>query len=523
MATLPCGGSCPPGKACVPTSDRCQEFACPASCAPGFIATFKDPRNLWDTCNLPEVACECAELPSLHSGDLGRHSALAVDALKNEILVSEYDGEFGDLVLARFDATGKLLSRQYLDGVPATGQVAYGPSGPRGGIVDPGEDVGRYTDIIAHDNYAFISYYDVTHGDLKLGARNLDGSWSTFTVDGAGAEVGLYSSLDIDSDDHVGITYFQRGGSSTFDVTQCPLPAPKGKREYVTALKFARANSVNPRAGDFTITTLACQDRPAPPCQGCAGVCATPPGGNPSCLTVATGCPACDSSEVCVEANGQPTCAPRYVEPNVAEIVDGVGLFPSATFKGREGFVVYMRRVDGDGDLYGVKVSSSGARNPPILLDATGDTGYFPDVKVHPTSGQLAISYQDFSSHSLKFFLTANFASGLKPEVIDPGSGPPGSGQAAWVGTDSSLAFGPTGALYAAYQDATRGDLMLASRNPTWRVVTGLRTDGAVGFFADAAFLGKTLFVSHAKLHTALVAQAPKVNNVLMLDQYTPP
>jgi hypothetical protein len=47
MASLPCNGTCEPGKACVPSIDRCQDYsmptdrpqaACPMTCAPGFLA-----------------------------------------------------------------------------------------------------------------------------------------------------------------------------------------------------------------------------------------------------------------------------------------------------------------------------------------------------------------------------------------------------------------------------------------------------------------------------------------------------
>jgi len=33
------------------------------TCNAGFIATFLDPTNIWDSCNLPAVRCLCAALP----------------------------------------------------------------------------------------------------------------------------------------------------------------------------------------------------------------------------------------------------------------------------------------------------------------------------------------------------------------------------------------------------------------------------------------------------------------------------
>ena len=48
------------------------------TCTAGFIATFKDARNIWDSCNLPSVQCVCAELPGLQSNDLGRFSFVPI-------------------------------------------------------------------------------------------------------------------------------------------------------------------------------------------------------------------------------------------------------------------------------------------------------------------------------------------------------------------------------------------------------------------------------------------------------------
>ena len=72
LAGPPCDGWCQPGTGCVTDRNRCQDYAsptarqssaCPMTCNAGFIATFTDPTNLWDGCNLPAVRCTCAALP----------------------------------------------------------------------------------------------------------------------------------------------------------------------------------------------------------------------------------------------------------------------------------------------------------------------------------------------------------------------------------------------------------------------------------------------------------------------------
>jgi len=45
-----------------------------------------------------------------------------------------------------------------------------------------------------------------------------------------------------------------------------------------------------------------------------------------------------------------------------------------------------------------------------------------------------------------------------------------------------------------------------------------VRTEGAVGFFADGVALSNKIFVSHARIHAKLVAGEPKVDNSLIVD-----
>lgn len=532
VADLPCGGACEAGKACVPSTNRCQDYAspsgreeaaCPMSCSQGFLATFKDNRNIWDSCTLSAVDCVCAELPPLLSSDLGRFSAMAPDVTKNQLWVSSYDGQFGDLVVFRFDAEGKLTHTDYVDGVPA-GTPRYGPSGPRGGIVEPGQDVGRHTDIAVNGQNTYVSYYDATQGNLKIATKSQDKEWTTVTLDGTQGDVGLYSSIAVDSDGFPGIAYFQRGGASNFDASTCPQGAPSGDKGYITALKFAKATKALPtQASDFVIKTLACQSRPIPPCTGCTQTCADP-GTGPSCYASATSCSACDANtEVCVTVGGTARCAKKYNPSKLQDVSDGVGLFTAVTFDGKKAKIVYMRREAGKGSLYGVTVEGSNLAGTPVVLDDTGDTGWFPDVKFDATSKKVLVSYHDFSSRQLKFLSNADFAPGLTSQIIDSGAGTPGSGESNWVGADSAL-IASSGKLYAVYQDATRGDLKLAARNGnTWAVLSPVRTTGAVGFFADGALLNGKLFFSHAQLKAKSFGGEPKVANSLLLDKVTAP
>jgi hypothetical protein len=537
LADLPCNGTCESGKGCVPSVDRCQDYttglagtdrapaACPMTCAPGFIATFKDNRNIWDSCVLPEVACVCAELPALRSDDLGRFSSIGHDTAANKLLVSAYDGQFGDLVVYQYEADGRRSRTEYIDGVPTGGTPVWGPSGPRKGVVEPGDDVGRYTDLAVHGGLTYVSYYDATHGDLKLATRAADGTWSSYTVDGATADLGLYSAIAIDSDGIPAIAYFQKGGDASFDPATCTPSAVPAAKAFTTALKVARATSANPGPKDWKVMTLGCQARPVPPCYACNQVCADP-GTGAACLAASNACPtACDANtEICVQAGATAKCSRKYNPSTVEDTVDGLGLFPTLAFKGKELFVAYMRRTVRDGDLYGLRIDARGAATTPVLLDAGGDTGYFPDLKVDPESQVLALSYQDFSSKKLKFIASPAFGPGLPVQVIDTGAGVGGAGESHWVGADSSLVFGAGGVLYAVYLDASGGNLKLAlRRGGQWQLQPPIRTQGAVGFFADAVKVGDKLYASHAKINARLAGGEPRVNNSLLVDQITAP
>jgi hypothetical protein len=468
----------------VPTLDRCQAYAappragaaCPVSCGPGFIGAFADGRNLWDACTLPAVACVCAELPPLQPGDLGRDSSLAA-VPGDGVYVSSYEAVFGDLVVLSFDLDGGLRSARTVDGVPDAG-VRYGPSGPRGGVAEPGPDVGRGTSIAAGGGRLYVSYQDVARGDLKVAVRDPGGGWTTHTVDGASGDVGRYTSLAVDASGRPGVAYFQRSADASFPLADCPLPRPSGPPERLTALRFARASSPTPTsASDWTVRTLACSTS-----------------GPPSTL---------------------------------AEVPVGVGLFPSLAFRGDQALIAATRRApasaDGGlprGELVGVEVSATLAPGPLVVLDASGDTGYFPRLAVDPQTGQLGIAYHDGAARSLRFYLAPQLQAGVASELVDDGHD--GVGSVSSVGTGSGLVFLPDGGALVAYQDATHGDLKVARRAGGWTVEGPVSSAGAVGFFADAVWSDGRVYASHARVGARSTAGGPRLDGVVRLEVLAP-
>jgi hypothetical protein len=78
-------------------------------------------------------------------------------------------------------------------------------------VIDDGNgaDVGQYSSIdLDSDGHPHISYYDSTNGDLKYASYN-GTDWSIITVDGSGGDdVGQYSSIAIDAWDCPNFSYF---------------------------------------------------------------------------------------------------------------------------------------------------------------------------------------------------------------------------------------------------------------------------------------------------------------------------
>src|SRR6185312_3659130 len=95
--------------------------------------------------------------------EVGRYSDVV---FKNGTLyVSAYDDSMGDLAYAEIKDPSKPIGWQVVDGVDLT-EPADTKGGYRGGISDPGPDVGQYTSIALVSGHPMIAYFDVSNGAL---------------------------------------------------------------------------------------------------------------------------------------------------------------------------------------------------------------------------------------------------------------------------------------------------------------------------------------------------------------------
>jgi hypothetical protein len=75
-------------------------------------------------------------------------------------------------------------------------------------VADNTYNVGAHTSLgFTSENQPYISYYDTENGSLKL-ATKVDGNWQAITLDGdEDKDVGLFTNLNIDTEDKIHITY----------------------------------------------------------------------------------------------------------------------------------------------------------------------------------------------------------------------------------------------------------------------------------------------------------------------------
>lgn len=484
VAAAPCSGVCPAGQVCEIGSNACHPVSgqegCDQTCAVGQVLVVENPEVMIGDLCCP-VKCACTALPALQPGVYGRFSSTVLTG--SDVLVSAYNETYGDLVLVRASARGVVQSVEFVDGVPPLGTTGGDPNGPRHGLTDPGPNVGQYTSLVLDSlGQPRIAYYDVDNGDLRVALWDAAStSWTTYAVD-TDHDSGRYASLIIDQNDKLRVSYFVSGLSRS--------------GHAATALRVASSRVAAPAAAaDWQTADVEVAEVRDPCNDACTGsqACVLV-AGTPACKPTSGACSDCATNQRCVLVDAAASCL-AVMPPDLHGLPRGVGLFSSLAHTPGGDVVVYYDAIRGD--LKGALITS--APQTPVVLDGDGlnghrggDVGRFCTVAYDPASSVINVAYEDTANHVLRLLRGADFARG-NFEVIESGlSAPPGASRL----TDVALGCAD-GKVYAAYQDATDADLVLAVRetNGTWRSQR-LLSDGAHGFESSLAVGSGNVFVA---------------------------
>lgn len=402
--------------------------------------------------------CVCAD--DVPYGRIGQHSDMAVSS-NGSAWVSGYNSSHGDLMAARWPSEGPIPNEEwsFIDGVP-DGPVVLPQSDVRGGIFDPGADVGQYTSVaVKPDDSVDIAYFDVDTGSLKF-ASNASGSWITHTVEaGAGqgdpelgfTVIGKYTSITVRSDDgRPGIAYLAEIGDGAGNIT--------------TEVRYAAAQSATPATStDWNVWVVDTVTVPAP------------------------------TAEM----------------PDVLNLPMGVGLFiDSARLSDQSPVIAYYDRINGDLKLARFD-PVAGTFQVPTIVDDGGrdnsntDVGWYPSIGVD-MNDDLHITYVSSTSDDLYYINTVDNL----PAIVDDGYRIVGQNNDGlpkpefhFVGDDSSVVMTNVGPVIV-YQDATSHELLMANVNNIgeWEreTIAGNEDpfEGGYGFYAAAALDGDQVVMS---------------------------
>jgi hypothetical protein len=425
--------------------------------------------------------------PALEEGLIGEYTSVAV-ATDGTIWVAGYDDAdvtngllYGDLVVGKYD-TGKMkVQWATVDGLPAApgdGDCAPNdPTGWRGGLTDPGPDVGLWTSIqLDSNNNPMVSYYDATNSALKF-ASSPDGgkTWNVHTVmQAANSDIGRYSKLLVlDGKPTVAFLVVEPGtggwAKSRVVIATGNTATPMSASDW--NMQDALVDPQTPCKAQFcsggTVcveTSMQCQAT-VPGCKpsDCgaseAGIGATPQ----SCVDVPEAGASCQNTITSSYIDTYPDATGDYVA--MANGPKGLGL---VVYDRTRGNLVGVANVGGtwtsailDGQI--------GSNSDPMRTD-TGDDGIGASLAID-SNGDWHVSYVNGWTEALEYMHVpaGNLMKPLSPEVVDDGlhlNGMAYSDGQHIVGDDSSLTVDDSGNIRVVYQDATAGTLHEAVGTP---------------------------------------------------------
>lgn len=398
---------------------------------------------------------ECVCSDDIIAGRVGPYSDVATGG-DGSIWVSGYSLNHGDLVVAKADGPGRIPVEkwEYVDGVP-DGPVLIPDSKIRGGIDAAGEDVGMWTSIAVNSaNEPMVTYFDRDTSSLRF-AHKVGDTWEKHVIQQGtgkmlgeqdGLLAGMFTSLTLRSDDgRPGVAY---------------LALVKDTNGARAEVRYAAAQTPNPTSSADWMLFIV-DSAPLPP----------------------------EDPE----------------NPNVYPLPDSLGLFvDSARLPSNAPVVVYYDRVNGD-LKQSVFNPQSGQFGVATILDGqmNRDAGWSPSVSID-ADGMVHVAYVSATRDDLVYM-----KQGSASEIVDDGYRIVGTTvdglpkpEFHFVGDDASLQMIGGTVPWIVYQDATTQELLLGvkQQDGTWMhtSIAGA-TDpwpGAYGFYASSSLRPTEIVIS---------------------------
>lgn len=456
----------------------------------------------------------CAPRDPLSAGKIGTHLGMDV-ASDGTIWVSGYVAGtdeshlYGDLAGGTYNGEDGRPEWQLLDGVPWDEEPYAPPDGFRGGINVPGDDVGLYTNLdLDSSDVPRIAYHDATNGALRFITRD-GGEWNDPVVVDDDGTAGTYGSMVLLDGDIPAVAYrAQSVQMQDYEGTSSQVGYPQSILRYAVADDPAGSSWTTE---DVVSTVTPCWGTICPEghrCRVADGLCW--PEDDEGCPD-SGGSYSCAEDEACVEdiddagvPQGTYGCDEAIVAEPVYDLPEGIGLWNSLALS-PDGLpeVVYYDRTRGE--LVWVASTGAGWADPVILdgddlsADAAdhGDKGWHPSLFIDDT-GTRHIAYVDGLAEVLMYMQVDPDGVIVTREVVDDGTRE-GSADRDIVGDYSSIVVDADGKVRLAYQNTTRGLVMMAVRSETdtWTVSLASNPDaGFMGYYLKQRLVGTTSYLA---------------------------
>lgn len=478
-----CEEGCGEGEYCCHSSNSCEALPDPCAdtvCDPGFgpVAT-SDASGASETCEVTAGTCECQELPPLPLGWHGHYAS--IDRNGAVTAISTYNSTYEDLMVGIVDSNLE-VTWYFVDGVPATGDVEGSLNGPRGGIADKGEDIGRYTTIAVDDMQNLHVFYRDNDREVMKYARGA-----------ASANGYTFDIHDFDTDGDAGYWPSAVHLDGRVHVVWATKSVPGAMGGFETRLNHATFDASGSFDDPTATRVVVASDVARHPCGAdCADRMQHCFAQTAQCLAPTNDCPeACADGSECYQG----VCEIVFKEPAVGYLA-AVGTNAELSRTPDGGLLLVYWDAMQDSIVWN-RWNSSGGWGMPNLIGA----GSGPWASgVVDGSDEVHLAWTD-NTVKPPVLVYQNLTSG-SPEVIQDGIRDTASG---WlindIGENVDLRIAANGDLSVVYQDATRHVLRLGTKSAQgmWQTselgIPGNPYTGGHGFYAAMLKLPDAQFI----------------------------